>query len=832
LNNKIFFKIAGIIVVSLLIYILFITLYISPKISEYLVDAETNEAKSQLKSISTIVNNKEKVIKDFKLLKIENYKNNIKNISNIAINIMKSNHQLFLEGKISKEKAHALSYDAISKIEYGFKDDYLFILDKKGTLVFHPDKRYSKKNIYHTADANGKLFIPELIRKALKNGSTYTRYFWSKLNSLFISEKITYSIYFEPFDLIISSGVYIENIRQELEDEKLKFLQELTPIVNSIVLGNRGYTFIIDEKGNMILHPSRLNNNSESNNLDDRTERLFTKLKNAYKEKRPLSYKWNMPSDKENYTYDKISWVDYNDFFGWYIVSSVYTDDLKIKSIEINEILLKISILILVILLLISMILIKKLLKPISIMSDNMNLVKNGQFDIRNNINTNDEIGDLSSHFDNMLDYIEENTKNLEEKIEKRTAEIEYKFYYDRLTGLKNRESLLQNLKNQDFLSLILIDIEEFDNINELYGFHVGNEVLIEVMKLLNTFALKNDLKLYKLDSDIFAIVDLNMGRFVYYEKFLLEIQTLFEKEIHINSINIDIFVYVTMGVSIARLNPLKSSRIALKRAKNLGVKFLVYSEEMDTKDNIEKTMYWREKIKEALENDKVIPFFQPIRNKDEKIIKYEALMRICDEKFNTPCYLAPGSFFEVAIKTKQYFKLNRRIIKKVFDNIDKIGKDVSLNIGFSDILNVDFNEFIEREVNKLSSEQQKKVVFEILESDHISDYKVLDEFIVKYRQKGIRIAIDDFGTGFSNFSHILKIKPDYLKIDGSLIKDINTDENSYQMVKSIVEFSKSLGIISIAEFIHCEEVYNIVRALGIDEFQGYYLGEPISLIE
>ena len=171
-------------------------------------------------------------------------------------------------------------------------------------------------------------------------------------------------------------------------------------------------------------------------------------------------------------------------------------------------------------------------------------------------------------------------------------------------------------------------------------------------------------------------------------------------------------------------------------------------------------------------------------------------------------------------------------VIRKVFKNIMQIEEDISINIGFSDVSNLGFNEFMDKEINKLSKTQREKIVFEILESDYISDYAILDEFIFKYRKKGIRIAIDDFGTGFSNFSHILKVKPDYIKIDGSLIKDINSDEKSYEMVKSIAQFSKSLGITVIAEFIHSKEVYEIVKDLEIDEFQGFYLGEPKVLIK
>ena len=137
----------------------------------------------------------------------------------------------------------------------------------------------------------------------------------------------------------------------------------------------------------------------------------------------------------------------------------------------------------------------------------------------------------------------------------------------------------------------------------------------------------------------------------------------------------------------------------------------------------------------------------------------------------------------------------------------------------------------LDKNLDKINSIDKPRIVFEILESDYISDYTLLEDFIVKYRTQGIKIAIDDFGTGYSNFAHILKIRPNYIKIDGSLIKNLNTDKNSYEMVKSVIEFSRALNIKTIAEYIHSEDVFNIALELGVDEFQGFYLAEPNQIL-
>ena len=194
--------------------------------------------------------------------------------------------------------------------------------------------------------------------------------------------------------------------------------------------------------------------------------------------------------------------------------------------------------------------------------------------------------------------------------------------------------------------------------------------------------------------------------------------------------------------------------------------------------------------------------------------------------------YLSPYLFLDISVKTKQYLQLSNQVISKAFADLSKTDKQVSLNLSFKDILDLDFVISLDKNLDKIDNQKKQQIVFEILESDYITDYTLLEEFIVKYREQGIQIAIDDFGTGYSNFAHILKIRPNYIKIDGSLIKNINTEKSSYELVKSIIDFSKALNIKVIAEFVHSAEVYKTVLELGVDEFQGFYLAEPANKIE
>ena len=448
-------------------------------------------------------------------------------------------------------------------------------------------------------------------------------------------------------------------------------------------------------------------------------------------------------------------------------------------------------------------------------------------------LESKDKIGFLSAQFHFLLEQVETNRKTFEKQIQLKTQQIQNKLYYDELTNLKNRYALEDDIKDADFVSITLVDIDAFDDINELYGFSIGNLVLIEVSKILNDFSLKYNLSVYRIHGNVYCLADNKMMGFSKYNEFLEDLVKLFKNRvIYIEQLDIDIFINVTLGISIAQENPIKTASIALKKAKKSNRPFFVYNNEIDTKDIIEKSMHWREKIKKAIEDDTVVPFYQAIFDKNKNIIKYETLMRIKDTDENGKIvYISPYLFIDVSVKTKQYLQLSNQVISKALNDLTKTDKQISINLGFKDILDTDFIDSLDINLNKIEEKDKSRIIFEILESDYISDYSVLEVFIIKYRSQGIKIAIDDFGTGYSNFAHILKIRPNYIKIDGSLIKNINSDKNSYEMVKSIIDFSKALNIKTIAEFVHSQEVFDLLIELGVEEFQGFYLAEPLPNI-
>ena len=634
-----------------------------------------------------------------------------------------------------------------------------------------------------------------------------------------------------------SKIVSIINSKIRITQDKDKLIQDVELLLNSTTLGKTGHIYIIDSNANVVFDPS---NEFQSQDISKtvipsaNNTLLFDEIKKAYEERKAFEYSWNRIYDPYNYTYQKLSWIEYNPTMKWYIISSIYKEDFDSFIQGINSLILNISMVLFGVLAIIGLFIAVKIIVPINKMYSEVHKVSQKENEFDNGVKAKDEIGFLANQFNTLLDQVENNRKTIDEHVQVKTKEIQNRLYYDELTNLKNRTALEDDIKNNDFVSIALIDIDSFDDINELYGFSTGNLVLIEVAKILTEFAVKYNVAAYRFYGNVYCLADKRMMGFSRYDEFINELCKLFKnKAIHIDELALDIFINITLGISIAQQESIKTAGIALKKAKKANMRFFVYNNEIDTKDVIKKSMYWREKIKVALEQNKVVPFYQAIYDRNNQIVKYETLMRIQDvDEEGETVYLTPYLFMDVSIKTKQYLQLSNQVISKAFADLSKTTKQVSLNLSFKDILDIDFVTSLDKNLDKIDNDKKERIVFEILESDYITDYSLLEDFIIKYRNQGIKIAIDDFGTGYSNFAHIMKIRPNYIKIDGSLIKNINTDKNSYELVKSIIDFSKALNIKVIAEFIHSREVYNIALDLGVDEFQGFYLAQPSLNIE
>jgi len=379
---------------------------------------------------------------------------------------------------------------------------------------------------------------------------------------------------------------------------------------------------------------------------------------------------------------------------------------------------------------------------------------------------------------------------------------------------------------------LIYITLENFQNIEEFYDADTLKELQKEVTLYLEkkfsnicTFD-----KLYHLDNGEYALV-LRTAQYIHnIKEFIFKLKELQASilEDKLTLVNIEYDLSILISISYTREKILESVRIGIKKLLKTKKRFILSNDFAKIEQNkAKKNMETISMIKKAIENSKVVSYFQPIiDNHTQEIVKYESLVRIIDEEDNV---LTPFFFLDTAKKSNYYAKITDIVLKNSFHVLQLCKVDISINLSALDIEHKSMRNTILALLEKYK-EHTHRVVFELLEDESIKDFSVVKKFISQVKEYGVKIAIDDFGAGYSNFERLLDYQPDILKIDGCLIKNIESSTYSLSAVKSIVTFAKEQNLQTVAEFIENESIYKIVKEIGVDFSQGYYFGKPEAL--
>lgn len=407
-----------------------------------------------------------------------------------------------------------------------------------------------------------------------------------------------------------------------------------------------------------------------------------------------------------------------------------------------------------------------------------------------------------------------------------KTEELKRNLRLDSLTNIGNRYKLIEDVSKSVNPCISILDIVSFSDVNDFFGYKTGDNVLKIVARKIEELLIdKENYKVYRDHSDTFCIVAQNEDR----DKFIKNIdeisKTIAKVPIVIKSR--ELYVQLSYVFSFESKENLLETANIIKRYSHANKNIIIYDKALELEKDYEKNIFWTLKIKKALDEDKIVPYFQPIYNlKTSKIEKYEALVRLIDGNN----VISPYYFLDISKKSKQYLQLTKTMIQKTFDYFRDKDFEFSINLTFEDIK----SEYISSFIIELLKEYKigHRVVFEIVESEEIDNFRKINEFFVTIREYGCKIAIDDFGSGYSNFEYLAKLNVDYIKIDGSLIKDILINKSSQNIVSMLVNFAKGQKVKTIAEFVSNKDILNKVRELGIDYVQGYYIKEPIASID
>jgi len=402
------------------------------------------------------------------------------------------------------------------------------------------------------------------------------------------------------------------------------------------------------------------------------------------------------------------------------------------------------------------------------------------------------------------------------------------------LSDMPNKVALLRDIKEMEEGALFLMQIDDYDNIGQFYTLEIAQKI-----ELIFAQRIKSTLPESFQCHDIYHYGDGRFALLCDIAKYPLSKEDAHNtceqivsktKNSTILVDNNEYDIGVTMSFTSSVDNLFEQGRVTLRRAIKDKREYIFSEDIMEqTQRDSENNILWIKKIKQAIANDNIIPYFQPIIDvKTGKIEKYEALVRIIDENGYT---IAPFEFLNISKRGRYYSFITETVIDKSIEHFKDLDKELTINLSALDIEQKKMRNFILTRL-KENPHIASKMVFELLEDENFKSFDIVKEFIKEVKSMGTRIAIDDFGSGYSNFQRLLDFEPDIIKIDGSLIRNIAVNNYNRHIVKTIHDFASKLNIQTVAEFVSSKEILDIISDIGIGYAQGYYFSEPMSVDE
>ena len=428
---------------------------------------------------------------------------------------------------------------------------------------------------------------------------------------------------------------------------------------------------------------------------------------------------------------------------------------------------------------------------------------------------------------------------------------VQYLAYYDELTGLVNRLRFIDIITGQlsyaktpeQACMLLLINIDEFKYVNETYGHNIGDEFLKGVARLLENIFRDIDAKYIekterksivgRLGGDEFAVFmpyddeKEAMDAALQIQEMMKELYDFISMPVHLTA-SIGIVFYPKHGTTTKELFTKVNAAMFHARETGRG-KCHVYRLEDNDLEKVHTGFEWMGRIQRAIEEDRFLPWFQPILDlKHNKISHYEALARMRGEDGNI---LLPAAFIEAAERFGLIGAIDRIIIEKTMRlqaETWQQGRHLTfaMNLSGKDLGDEEIMTFLRSKIVETGAKPEY-LVFEITETAAVRDINKAVKFIRDLKSIGCHFSLDDFGVGFTSFIYLREMDVDYVKIDGAFIKTLHKEYRDQLFVKAISDVARGMGIKTTAEFVENEEIIKFLKRLGVDYAQGYAIGKP-----
>ncbi|WP_027474652.1 putative bifunctional diguanylate cyclase/phosphodiesterase [Curvibacter gracilis] len=422
-------------------------------------------------------------------------------------------------------------------------------------------------------------------------------------------------------------------------------------------------------------------------------------------------------------------------------------------------------------------------------------------------------------------------------------SELEYYAMHDPLTGLYNRRQF-GNVLEYEFgrserhgheFSLLMLDLDDFKDINDSYGHQVGDEALRGMAEILRKQIRKGDVAA-RIGGDEFTVLLMETGRSGASTVAHLLGQALRErsftapdgKHFHL-TVSIGIAVYP--GDAGNEADILAGADQAMYRAKEMGKDGACTLESLKGKTQAgRQTRDYAERLRVALHQERIVPYFHSIVDcHSGELFACETLARMVEPNGDI---VVAGQFIETIEKYGMGRELDRIIIRKALEaqrqRMAGGAPDIKvfLNLSAQEIQGRGVLAYAEDLCNTLGIPPQC-IVFEILERDAIGDMTNMRTFLTQLRSRGFAFALDDFGSGYNSFHYLRELKFEYVKIDGAFVRNILNSKIDYALVHNLSRLCQDIGILTVAEFVESDEILQALREMGINYAQGYRISLP-----
>ncbi|MDT8407421.1 MAG: bifunctional diguanylate cyclase/phosphodiesterase [Methylococcales bacterium] len=424
-------------------------------------------------------------------------------------------------------------------------------------------------------------------------------------------------------------------------------------------------------------------------------------------------------------------------------------------------------------------------------------------------------------------------------------SELEYYSVHDPLTGIHNRRyfndmleyEINRSLRHQHEFAVLLLDLDDFKDINDSYGHPLGDEVLKKIAETITGELRKGDIAT-RMGGDEFAVIlpeTSPEGAKVAAESIRTTLEALAfhapeQACFHITT-SVGLICYPKDMQTVEEL--MSGVDVALYRAKGRGKNEVCeFDPSLNHAELVKRSRAYVEDLRQALQEERVKPYFQPIVDcQTGEVFAYESVARLIGKDGTIT---SAGQFIETIEKYSLGRELDRIIVRKVMGanreimDLGQSPKRLFINLSAQEIQGRGILGYAEQLCVELKV-PPSCIVFEILERDAISDITHMGKFLSNLRNKGFAFALDDFGSGYNSFHYLRELHFEYVKIDGAFVRNMTHSRVDRALVRNLSRLCQELGILTIGEFVENQQIYDMLLDMGVNYGQGYHIGMPLS---